>query len=477
MGYSASMSHVGSGKSSEIIGEFAGAELADARLSQRLQGIVGRLAACPNESFPRAVGDGAELEALYRFMSNDRVEPGAILAPHAEQTAKRAAAHDTIWVAHDTTFCRFDGEGRVGLGPLTKKSGGRGFLAHVALAIAPGTTAIPLGVLGLETLVRPDVAKGKRSVAQTRKDPSNESKRWERMATHAGERLRSTPRVVHIMDREADDYSLFSSIHGRGEGFVIRLSDDRCTTERDDETGRCVKLNDVLRQMQGVATRRVALSRRRAGRGGKVNASRDARDAELHFAATTVTLRRPESAPRTKEPAFTANLIRVWEPNPPEGEPAVEWKLLTTEPASDIEQILTVVDTYRARWLIEELFKALKSGCAFEKRQLESYDALVRALAVYLPMAWQLLSLRALSRTQPDEDATTVLSQTQIDVLRHFSRRPLPPQPSVQDALFAIAALGGHLKRNGPPGWLTLGKGLQQLLDYEAGWKAAQEKM
>ena len=45
--------------------------------------------------------------------------------------------------------------------------------------------------------------------------------------------------------------------------------------------------------------------------------------------------------------------------------------------------------------------------------------------------------------------------------------------PTVEQALLAVAALGGHLKRNGPPGWKVLLRGMTRLLDYEAGWRAA----
>ena len=57
------------------------------------------------------------------------------------------------------------------------------------------------------------------------------------------------------------------------------------------------------------------------------------------------------------------------------------------------EQAATVVDHYRARWVIEEYFKALKTGCAIEKRQLMTYEGLTRALAIFVPMAWHLLAL------------------------------------------------------------------------------------
>jgi DDE family transposase len=75
------------------------------------------------------------------------------------------------------------------------------------------------------------------------------------------------------------------------------------------------------------------------------------------------------------EQELTLNVVRVWEPKPPRGAPAVCWMLYTSEPIDTAEQLLTIVDQYRSRWVIEEFFKALKTGCAFEKRQLESYRA------------------------------------------------------------------------------------------------------
>lgn len=44
---------------------------------------------------------------------------------------------------------------------------------------------------------------------------------------------------------------------------------------------------------------------------------------------------------------------------------------------------------------------------------------------------------------------------------------------AVHDALWAVAALGGHMKTNGEPGWLVLRRGMAALLDYEKGWRAA----
>lgn len=45
---------------------------------------------------------------------------------------------------------------------------------------------------------------------------------------------------------------------------------------------------------------------------------------------------------------------------------------------------------------------------------------------------------------------------------------------SLKQVLLAIAAIGGHIKYNGDPGWLTLSRGYTHLLLLTAGWQAAK---
>ena len=140
---------------------------------------------------------------------------------------------------------------------------------------------------------------------------------------------------------------------------------------------------------------------------------------------------------------------------------------LTTEPIDTKENILKIVDIYRKRWLIEEYFKALKSGCAYEQRQLESYQTLLIALAILIPIAWNLLLMRALSRIDTDVAAKSFFSSMQFRILRNkFS---LNDEATLEEALRSLARLGGHLKNNGPPGWMTIGRGYHDLLMMELG--------
>ena len=44
------------------------------------------------------------------------------------------------------------------------------------------------------------------------------------------------------------------------------------------------------------------------------------------------------------------------------------------------EEAIQIIEWYEQRWLIEEFFKALKTGCRMEERQLRSADALEASL-------------------------------------------------------------------------------------------------
>jgi hypothetical protein len=168
------------------------------------------------------------------------------------------------------------------------------------------------------------------------------------------------------------------------------------------------------------------------------------------------------------------NVLHVFEQDAPRGQEPVDWLLYTTEPLDTRRQIEQVVDYYRCRWQIEELNKALKTGCVVQERRLESFEALTTMLALSLPIAVELLADRTLARTDSSCPATTVLTEDQLAALRHMSHRPLPNNPTVQDALWCIAGLGGHIKNNGPAGWQVLQRGMEKFIPFAAGWVAGR---
>jgi hypothetical protein len=440
------------------------------RLERRAIKLARAMARRPAASFPEAMRSDSALEAAYRFFNNKKVTPKAILSAHREETICRAAELGSALAIHDTTLCEFTGETqRRGLGPLRKrgKNPDQGFLGHVTLAVSADGRRDPLGALALSTLVRSAAKKPRGHARLQRQD--NEADRWLEQVVEVESVTRERVNVIHVMDREGDSYALLSGM--TDARFIVRAAHDRVVNlPAEAKPSARNKLKSVLNSAPIFLEREVILSKRRNKliAAERIHPNRDKRPARLAVSAMAVKLSRPRYA-STEAAYLTLNVVRVVEVDTPAGEKPVEWILLTNLPVQTAEQVAFIVDSYCARWLIEEFFKALKTGCNYEARQLESLHALVNAFALLTPIAWSMLRLRSLSRSPGDE---LVLTANQIQVLRAISPRPLPRRPTAGDVLHSVAAVGGHLRRNGDPGWLTLMRGLGELLIVEVGWNA-----
>jgi IS4 transposase len=450
----------------DIRGEVDTADFGDKRLSKRLVRLTEQIAKAPDRSFPKAAGSDAALEATYRFLGNEAVTHDAVLEPHVRATASRCASADAVVVAHDSSEFRFSTE-REGLGRLAGDTT-HGFLGHFALAVAARDRA-PLGVLGIETVFR---ERGVRTPRHRERRPmeDKESRRWVDLVRRADAELGEAVSAVHVMDREADGYELLAALASENRRFIVRLQFDRAA---DTALGRG-RISDVLRGKRTLLSRQVTLSARTPKprdppSRAKKHPYRRERSATLAVSACSVAILRPCHLGARVPERLRLNVVRVHEKNVGRGIEPVEWRLVTSEPVETAEDVAAVVDAYRARWVIEEYFRALKQGCAYEKRQLESKHALLNALAVFTPIAWQLLALRQLSRDDAALPADRVLSPLKLLLLQRHPDVRLGDEPSIRDAMLAVAKLGGHIKNNGEPGWQVLGRGYEDLLLLERG--------
>jgi hypothetical protein len=458
--------------------EFENADLGDQRLDRRLSLITARLAAAPSASFPKLVPSIAEREAFYRFVGNERIAWQAILNPHHDATAARCRAEQVVRIPHDTSWFGFEGV-RTGLGPTSSrpgKTGARGFAGHFSIAVSSGTPAV-LGVLAVSTFVREETPpaltkeerKAKHRTSQLKPRSEKESVRWMDGVRMAEKRVGAGVECIHLMDQEGDSFAIFADLTNEGRRFVIRGSIDRRVYPRK----RGERVEDALKEITAKVFRTVPLSPRPHRRGNGSHKARHERSAELMIRARVVTLSKPEYAQHSST-KVTLHVVHVFEPKPPKGEEPIEWVLYTTEPIATSDDLASIVDHYRARWTIEEFFKALKTGCAYERRQLESYDTLLRALALLVPIAWHLLAIRSVARRAGKLPASHVVDDIQLDVLRALTpRSKIPRRPSARDVMKAIADLGGHIVQNGEPGWLVLGRGYEEFARAEVVWRAA----
>ena len=119
---------------------------------------------------------------------------------------------------------------------------------------------------------------------------------------------------------------------------------------------------------------------------------------------------------------------------------------------------------YRLRWQVEDYHQCLKTGCALEARQMQSYEGLRTLLGFLAPLAVRLLQLRALTQQEPERAAAEVLDDSVVRVVAHLAQ-VAPAQLSLRAFWHRVAQIGGYLGRSGDgePGWKTLWKGWLQI--------------
>ncbi|HEY4177474.1 MAG TPA: IS4 family transposase [Kofleriaceae bacterium] len=461
-----------------MLGDISRADFGDPRRSARVLHVLTRLVATPNASLPDALVTHAELEGAYRLFGNKHVTFEKLIDAHASSTADRARGSNVVLAIHDTTNCMFRHADPREVGYLS--TGKPGCLLHLSLLLDTQDWRRPLGLTHAEVLSRstpPRKPGRKHKVAShvTAKQTDKEFSRWKRGIDSTEARLEGTKTIViHIADREIDSYDVMAGCLKNGRRFIFRARNNRTTIV----DGKTVPIRTLIESADIVLEREVPLSRRltsSAPARKRAHPARESRTARLSFTATTATVRRPRIAGTHLPETIELNVLHVFEANPPAGQDPVDWVLYTTEPLDTRKQIEQVVDYYRCRWQIEELNKALKTGCVVQERQLESFDALTTMLALSLPIAVELLALRALARADAAAPATTLVSKPRLAALRHLCKhRPLPPKPTVQDVLWCIAGLGGHIKNNGPAGWQVLQRGMEKFVAFADGWCARE---
>jgi hypothetical protein len=448
------------------------ASLGDPRRTRRAVITATRMARKPSSPLPAALGTDAAVQGAYRFVNNAAVDFQTLVSVLSEATRLRVREECTdVLVLHDTTDCSFPHLESEEIGVLN--TGKAGFRLHLSLVADANGWRRPLGVIAAETIHRakPRTPRGRAGGPETAKWKDKEFERWQRGIEVSQERLAGCPSVIHVADRESDSYGLMQATLAAGGRFVFRVRVDRRRSRAPGSEAGFIPLTQLARGLNGLLERDVPLSARKdstAPAKRRTHPPRHSRIARLRFSATQVELPRPpylrDPIPRT----LVVNLVHVLEVDAPDGEKPVEWLLYTTEPVETGRQVERIVDIYRTRWLSEEFHAALKGGCAFESREFESRHALLNILALTLPIACEVLALRSGARTTEPHLAIDVLSLDQLRILRTIGHYPLGDSPTASEALLALAALGGHLKRNGPPGWKVLSRGMTELLSYEA---------
>jgi hypothetical protein len=442
--------------------QFEGAELGHRARVQRAVAVAGDLMRSPSASVPKAC-PGSRAKRAYELFSNKKVTHAGLLSGPVKETIGACAEQSTVLVVQDTTSPAFGGrKRRRGLGRINDAPHAQGMLVHTSLAV--GEDGCVLGVLDQHVWARTEPKHRKDETLKERRERPRESERWGRSARVAHQRLVDggvRAKVIHLADREGDIFELFEELDEMNDSFVIRATQNRATSDETYSIDAASRAPVLARKTIDVPAR----------------PGHAARQARLEVRAARVEVLPPRSRRAGGEPIWM-NVVVVKEVGAPSEKEALEWKLLTREPIEGSQDVLRITEIYARRWVIEDFHMGLKTGCALEDRQLESFDAIANFLAIASAISVHLLQLRDASRAPKPSPVTDVLTPVQLKLLRH-EMPTLPPDCSAQQALRAVAVLGGFYdtSKKTHPGWRTLYGGMQRLLEREAGYLRALEEL
>ena len=449
--------------------EIANINFGDLRLNKRFQILAAELANNPSQPINQASTDWAATKAAYRFFGNSKVQSAKILEPHFLNTQLRAQGQKRLIVVQDTSFLDYtkhvktEGLGRIGKYPGVEP---QGLILHCALALSE--KGLPLGLLHQKIWPRTRMMGKNRQTESLIPIEKKESFKWFEGLKSI---LETAPDhdVVMVCDREGDIYQLFEESINCGINFVIRAIHPRML---EDEDFGDINVFDriAVSPVRSHLTIEVPSSGKRPGRKAKLAV----KYLPVTYSAHPRGIKTKQNRNRSH---LELNVVHLFEDHPPKGEAPIHWTLLTTLDVCKLKDALEVVKIYKMRWHIELYFKCLKTGCGIEKCRLQSSQKLIQYIALQSIIAWRILWMTFVSRTDLTISCENFLTKNEWQVLwlKKHSRqikagqiKAKPPEtpPSANEAIRWIAMQGGFLGRkgDGEPGQITIWRGWLDLM-------------
>lgn len=446
------------------------AELGDKRRTDRLVKTFDAMRRHPGGTLPEKLTPGAEIKALYRLCDCDEVSHAALiealrdysLARIAERQEPILAIHDATELDYSSLESLSEDLGQIGRGHH------RGYICQNVLAVDP-TSGDVVGLLDQILHCRDEVPKDE-TLTERRNRDTRESLLW----VHGTNELPADRQLIDVADQGASTFEFLEHEFRSGRRFVIRNGKTRKVYAGHQASGSKRYLRKHAEGLPELGRFTMDIQPQRGKRARKRR-----KNAEFIVRGGPILL----CAPHAKyghhgDDPLPIYVVSIEEAKPPRGEKPVQWLLLTNEPIATFDDAWRVGHWYERRWTVEELHKAMKTGCGIERLQFTAVDRLQPAIALLSAVSLTLLNLRQASR-QPNaktRPACEVIDAEYIEVLSKWRHKKLRTDWTVHNFFYALARLGGHQNRKSdhPPGWLILWRGWEKLQCMLDGYNVAK---
>jgi hypothetical protein len=453
-------------------------ELLDKRLFAVFNKLTARIGEKQTLSLRKLSSARKEEIQFGRFVGNDKITVELLEQQLYSNTQKHCTGSHCLLI-EDTSQIGFSLDRAIkDLGKVDKGQI-KGFYIHPVLAI-DAVNYDCYGIASLEFVTRPWAEQElthKEIDAIRTKTPfeQKEGYRWFSSIKKALPQCSKAAIKTVVADREADIYPLLTGLtQTLGVDYVIRSRFDRPTEdgatilkEVDNWSGEsCYQIKVPATDKRSAHTAKMVVKYGQVSL--KKSAGKSIVQLPAYHASYVVEVKElPESAVNNEQP--------------------VHWVLLTSHSVNDSEMALQVVEWYKQRWNIEQVFRTLKSkGLKIESSQLEDYEKLKKITILSLIAAvkvMQLIKARDGTTTQmisaafsEQEQGCMILLNKQLEGKTEKLKNPHSPH-SLAFASWVLARLAGWsgYKSQRPAGPIDFLTGLQRFNERFQGFMLATD--
>ncbi len=440
--------------------EFGGVELQDARWRRRLVQVAEQAARRPAGKVTEVFGNDADRQGAYGLLESDAVGAPEIAKAMFHACAQRCASEAFVFCAVDGSSLTLADQAKQKFGPIGSRNHGVQGLKVIS-ALAVSAEGVTLGLAGQVWW-----ARSKQRPKKHRHDRPTEQKEirhWPEAMEQAREAMRShapNTRLWFQLDREGDAWPILQQADADEHWFTVRGNHDRRVIL---PSGKKLHLRRLLNSQPIVSRYSLAVA---------PGPHRQGRTATMVVRACQATLDFRDKR-TSRHFSKTVNVVLAREEGTtPAGEKPIDWLLLTNCPVGTETALQQIVFGYSQRWRIEDFHRSWKSGaCRVEESQLRSKDSAIKWATILASVATRVERLKLLSRQEPDRPATDEFSAVELRALKllRFGKSANKPTaqavPTLSEATRWVAQLGGYTGKSsgGPPGSVTLARGLTQL--------------
>lgn len=300
-----------------------------------------------------------------------------------------------------------------------------------------------------------------------------ESNKWYTPVKEARDTVLSeADHITFIMDREGDIYEVMEGVPDSHTDIVIRAHHDRYIIHRNSR----IKTSQFVDGLPVCGQLTIPLQSHKRG-GERIVAN-------IRFGTVIIPKAKHALCLSHTRDEVAMSIVEVKEVSNKKDK--VHWRLWTSKPITTLKDAKEIIDIYKSRWHVEEMFRLMKTEAFdIESSELEKPENLFKLGVLVMEASLLIKQLKAVREEESKIRVDSIFTAEEIECLAALDadlkgstiKQSNPfNNESLSWASWIIARIGGWkgYTSQRPPGSITYKRGLERFYDVYEGFQIAK---